>query len=115
MLTINNISKSFYHRRIFKDLSFKVKKGDTIALLGKNGIGKSTLLRILGKISQPDQGEILYNNENIFKEKASSRKGMLYIGHDVGLYPSLSIIDNIKFACAIHGKSVREEKSWFRC
>ncbi len=110
MLTINNISKSFYHRNIFKDLSFKVKKGDTIALLGKNGIGKSTLLRILGKISQPDQGEILYNNENIFKEKASSRKGMLYIGHDVGLYPSLSIIDNIKFACAIHGKSVREEK-----
>ena len=71
MLTINNISKSFYHRNIFKDLSFKVKKGDTIALLGKNGIGKSTLLRILGKISQPDQGEILYNNESSNNESSN--------------------------------------------
>ena len=59
MLTINNIYKSFYHRSILEDLSFNVNKGDTIALLGRNGIGKSTLLRILGKISQPDKGNIL--------------------------------------------------------
>ena len=92
MLTINNISKSFFHRIILENLSFKVKHGDTIALLGKNGIGKSTLLRILGKISQPDVGDILYKNSSIYKEKASVRKGMLYLGHDVGLYPSLSLI-----------------------
>ena len=64
MLTINNIYKSFYHRSILEDLSFNVNQGDTIALLGRNGIGKSTLLRILGKISQPDKGNILYNNSN---------------------------------------------------
>ena len=74
MLTINNISKSFFHRIILENLSFKVKRGDTIALLGKNGIGKSTLLRILGKISQPDVGDILYKNSSIYKEKASVRK-----------------------------------------
>ena len=108
MLTINNISKSFFHRIILENLSFKVKRGDTIALLGKNGIGKSTLLRILGKISQPDVGDILYKNFSIYKEKASVRKGMLYLGHDVGLYPSLSVIDNIKFACTVHGVKVKE-------
>ena len=108
MLTINNISKSFFHRIILENLSFKVKRGDTIALLGKNGIGKSTLLRILGKISQPDVGDILYKNSSIYKEKASVRKGMLYLGHDVGLYPSLSVIDNIKFACTVHGVKVKE-------
>ena len=92
MLTINNIYKSFYHRSILEDLSFNVNQGDTIALLGRNGIGKSTLLRILGKISQPDKGNILYNNSNIYKEKASVRKGILYLGHDISLYPSFKII-----------------------
>ena len=69
MYTVNNINKSFFHRTILEDISFKVDHGDIIALLGKNGIGKSTLLRILGKISQPDTGEIFYNDLNIKKEK----------------------------------------------
>ena len=110
MLTINNIYKSFYHRSILEDLSFNVNQGDTIALLGRNGIGKSTLLRILGKISQPDKGNILYNNSNIYKEKASVRKGILYLGHDISLYPSLSAIENIKFACTVHGKEIKESR-----
>ena len=108
MYTINNIYKSFYHRAILEDISFKVNQGDMIALLGKNGIGKSTLLRILGKISQPDKGTILYNDANIYKEKAIARKGILYLGHDVGLYPSLSALDNLRFACAIHGKKDKD-------
>ena len=40
MLTINNIYKSFYHRSILEDISFNVNQGDTIALLGRNGIAK---------------------------------------------------------------------------
>jgi len=108
LYTINNIYKSFFHRIILEDISFKVEQGDVIALLGKNGIGKSTLLRILGKISQPDKGTILYNDANIYKEKAIIRKGILYLGHDVGLYPSLSAIDNLKFACSIHGQKVKD-------
>ena len=108
MYTINNIYKSFFHRTILEDITFKVEQGDMIALLGKNGIGKSTLLRILGKISQPDKGTILYNDANIYKEKAIIRKGILYLGHDVGLYPSLSALDNLKFACSIHGQRVKD-------
>ena len=108
MYNINNIYKSFFHRTILEDLSFKVNHGDVIALLGKNGIGKSTLLRVLGKISQPDKGTIFYNDANIYKEKAIIRKGILYLGHDVGLYPSLSALENLKFACAIHGKKDKD-------
>ena len=110
MLTIENIHKSFYHRAVLQNLSFRVNQGDTIALLGKNGAGKSTLLRILGKISQPDQGTILYYDKNIYKEKSSIRKGILYLGHDVGMYPSLSALDNIIFACTIHGVKIKNSR-----
>ena len=103
MLAVANINKSFYHNPVLNNLSFRVNDGDVIALTGKNGAGKSTLLRILARISQPDGGTVIYNDVDIFKGKASARRGILYLGHEPGLYPSLSAIENIEFASRIHG------------
>ena len=103
MLAVANINKSFYHNPVLNNLSFRVNDGDVIALTGKNGAGKSTLLRILARISQPDGGTVIYNDVDIFKAQASARRGILYLGHEPGLYPSLSAIENIEFASRIHG------------
>jgi ABC-type multidrug transport system ATPase subunit len=78
MLSVANISKSFYHNPVLKNISFRVDDGDVIALTGKNGVGKSTLLRILARISHPDGGTVIYNDVDIFKGKASARRGILY-------------------------------------
>ena len=103
MLAVANINKSFYHNPVLRNLSFGVNDGDVIALTGKNGAGKSTLLRILARVSQPDGGTVFYNDVDIFKDQASARKGILYLGHEPGLYPSLTAIENMEFACRIHG------------
>ena len=103
MLAVANINKSFYHNPVLRNLSFGVNDGDVIALTGKNGAGKSTLLRILERVSQPDGGTVFYNDVDIFKGQASARKGILYLGHEPGLYPSLTAIENMEFACRIHG------------
>ena len=103
MLAVANINKSFYHNPVLNNLSFRVNDGDVIALTGKNGAGKSTLLRILARVSQPDGGTVFYNDVDIFKGQASARKGILYLGHEPGLYPSLTAIENMEFACRIHG------------
>jgi len=62
MIEVSNLTKSFYYQgkktTIFKDLSFKINTGESIAILGANGAGKSTLLRILGGIDLPDSGTI---------------------------------------------------------
>ena len=54
VLTVSNISKSFDRRPILKDISFTLHQGETIVLMGKNGVGKSTLLRILARIMACD-------------------------------------------------------------
>lgn len=62
MIKVSNLTKSFYYQgrktTIFKNLSFRVDTGESIAILGANGAGKSTLLRILGGIDLPDSGTI---------------------------------------------------------
>ena len=62
MIEVSNLTKSFFYQgkktTIFKDLSFKIHTGESIAILGANGAGKSTLLRILGGIDLPDSGTI---------------------------------------------------------
>ncbi|MFN9621660.1 MAG: ABC transporter ATP-binding protein [Cyanobacteriota bacterium] len=62
MIKVANLTKSFYYQgkksTIFKDLSFTINTGESIAILGANGAGKSTLLRILGGIDLPDSGTI---------------------------------------------------------
>ena len=109
MLAVANINKSFYHNPVLNNLSFRVNDGDVIALTGKNGAGKSTLLRILARISQPDGGTVIYNDVDIFKGKASARSGIFYLGHEPGLYPSLSAIENIEFASRIYGALLEAE------
>ncbi|UTW63373.1 ABC-F family ATP-binding cassette domain-containing protein [bacterium SCSIO 12741] len=59
-LSVENISRRFGERVIFKDISFGMAKGDKLALVAQNGTGKSTLLNILAQLDEPDDGQVVY-------------------------------------------------------
>ncbi|MGC1631145.1 MAG: ATP-binding cassette domain-containing protein, partial [Gelidibacter sp.] len=58
MLNIHNLSVSFQGEYLFEDITFRLGAGDRIGLIGKNGAGKSTMLKILSKEMEPDSGQI---------------------------------------------------------
>ena len=58
MLNIHNLSISFQGEYLFEEITFKLGNGDRIGLIGKNGAGKSTMLRILSKEQEADSGQI---------------------------------------------------------
>lgn len=60
-----NISKTYGNHKALKDISFKVNKGEIVALIGKNGAGKSTFLKCISGDIKPNSGEILYKNKSI--------------------------------------------------
>ncbi len=65
MLTINNVSKIFGNEYLFKDISFTVNKTDKIGIVGRNGVGKSTLLSIIENEENATEGSIIYGNEKL--------------------------------------------------
>ena len=61
MIEIKNISKSFDGKQILDNVSFSVKKGECVAIMGRSGVGKTTLLRIIAGLEVPDGGEIIFS------------------------------------------------------
>jgi len=94
-----NFKGKKYHKKHFalKDVSFEVKKGESLGILGKNGAGKSTLLKILTNVLTPTSGEVVVNGKVA---------ALLELG--AGFNPSLSGLENIFFQGAIMGYT-REE------
>jgi len=109
MLSVKDLNKSFNNLHVLKDISFNVKKSETIALMGKNGAGKSTLLRILARISAMDTGTVLFKDRNMVKDGAQVRESLLYLGHQPALYPSLSAVENLHLALSLRKNAVSKK------
>ncbi|MEM5818201.1 MAG: ATP-binding cassette domain-containing protein, partial [Desulfitobacterium hafniense] len=63
LLTAESLTKSYGIKPLFQDISLGIEEGQKIGIIGVNGTGKSTLLKILAGLEQPDQGQITTNNE----------------------------------------------------
>ena len=87
MIEVKNIFKKFDNKEVLKDISFKVESGETLAIVGVSGSGKSTILKIICGLVEADKGEIILGDKNI---------AMLF--QYSALFDSLNIADNISFA-----------------
>ena len=67
MLSLENISKSFNKVEVLKDVSLEVLPQESLGIMGKSGSGKTTLIRILLRLIDPDQGKIIYNNQDLIR------------------------------------------------
>ncbi|WP_339030840.1 ABC transporter ATP-binding protein [Spiroplasma endosymbiont of Cantharis nigra] len=69
LIEINNISKAFGKKVIFKDFNLEIKEGQKVALMGANGCGKTTLVEMIAQFSKPDSGEIKIHLEDNIKQE----------------------------------------------
>lgn len=96
MLKINKISKSYKNHGVFSDVSFEIKKGDVISIVGKSGCGKSTLLRCLNRLEEITSGTIYLNGKNINninKNELRQKVGLVF--QDYNLFEHLTVIENL--------------------
>ncbi|MEW8974301.1 MAG: ABC transporter ATP-binding protein [Tissierellaceae bacterium] len=94
----NKITKSYNNREVLKDIDIELMAGETISLIGRSGIGKTTLLKILGGFLPPDYGEILFEGNRIdFRELHRSKYGLQVVFQDptTSINPNMKIIDAV--------------------
>ncbi len=85
-------------RTLFEGLSFRLSSGQVLLLEGRNGSGKTSLLRILCGMRQPDGGEILWDGEDIFRLGPDYHAHLAYVGHKDGVKHDLTAFENLKLA-----------------
>ena len=97
MLSVENLSAWYGAARILYDLSFTVGRGEVVALMGRNGAGKSTTLKtIMGLIAQR-RGSVRFNGENISRLKPFeiARRGLGYTPEDRRIFVDLTVMENL--------------------
>lgn len=97
-------------RLLFTGLTFEAPAGTLVRLAGANGTGKTSLLRLLTGLMQPDAGEILYKGEPIRTLKEDYYKVLVYIGHLNGVKDDLSAIENVRIAARMGNIIAKNEE-----
>ena len=95
MLQAQNLSCIRGDRHLFKQVDFTVQAGGLLYVVGENGAGKSSLLKILAGLSQPEDGNILWQGQAVAADKASYFNQLLYIGHLNAIKEDLSAYENL--------------------
>lgn len=92
MLEVKNLSKEFNGHQILRDISFTLKDGEIMTIVGPSGAGKTTLLRIIAGLETKDSGQILIDG----KPYDSGKVGVVF--QDYNLFPNLNVLQNITLA-----------------
>jgi sodium transport system ATP-binding protein len=103
MITVEGLQKRFGSVQALHDVSFTALDGRITGLLGHNGAGKSTTLRILSTVIRPDAGRAVVDNQDCSSDSLQVRRSLGVLPHSSGLYAHLTGRENIEYYGRLHG------------
>lgn len=103
MIEVKKLVKRFGLKTILRGLDFSVEPGEFVALLGPNGSGKTTFLRILASLSRPSLGDVKVAGYHLPKEASQVRAKLGVVSHLPLLYPDLTAEENLQFYARMYG------------
>ena len=110
MLDVENINTYYWSSHILRDVSLKVPQGSIVAMLGRNGMGKTTIIRSITGLTPPRDGVIRFKDEKIsgLEPYQISRKGVSLVPQGRIVFPSLTVKENL----LIGARETRNGDSW---
>ena len=96
-LTANQISCERLSRVLFENLNMALASGEIIQVIGENGCGKSSLLRILSGLLKPTSGTVFWNDQCIEKNASEFRENLFYLNHNLSVKADLTVRENIMY------------------
>ncbi len=111
MITFEHVKKSYGSEEVVKDLSFEIQSGELFVLIGLSGCGKTTTLRMINRLEDVTEGNILIDGMNILdKNVIELRRNMGYVIQQTGLFPHKTVEENITMIPELEGVKLEERK-----
>src|SRR5699024_6981364 len=103
-LDVHNFTTGYKKIKIIRDVSIHVQKGKVISIIGRNGVGKSTLMKGIMGLLPAQTGRIIFNNKDITKIKTYARAnlGIGYVPQGHGVFSNLTVEENIRMGTSIN-------------
>lgn len=115
LIKVHDLHRSFDEQNVLNGVDLNVKRGETVAVLGQSGTGKSVLLKLLVRLLQADSGSIWINGKDITKlsvnELNEVRKQIGFLFQYAALYDSLTVGENVEFPLLWHSKLSSSERN----
>ncbi len=103
VLQVDNLKKGYGPVTIVENFSMKVHAGEAVALTGRNGAGKSTVLRCLVGADRPDEGTVTVNGTKVSETNAEIRRTVATVIDDLDFFPDLSVVEHLDLLARAHG------------
>jgi phospholipid/cholesterol/gamma-HCH transport system ATP-binding protein len=114
VVAIENLQKSFGKQKVLNGINLSVRRGETLAVLGRSGTGKSVLLRLIIGLEKPDSGLVRIDGEDIagltLDKMGEIRKKMGFLFQHAALYDSLTIAENVAFPLEHHRREMSKSE-----
>jgi phospholipid/cholesterol/gamma-HCH transport system ATP-binding protein len=114
VVAVENVYKSFTGHKVLNGISLRVNQGETLAVLGRSGTGKSVLLRLIIGLDTPDSGSICIHGQDIaglaLDRMGKIRKKMGFLFQQAALYDSLTVAGNVAFPLEHHRRDMSKSE-----
>ncbi len=109
MLEVSQLTRCYDDFKAVDNVSFSIGKGEIVGLLGHNGAGKTTIMKMLSGYLEPNQGNILFDGHNLCQNLKSSQRKLGYLPENLPVYPEMTVADYLDYAAQLKGLSKQEQ------
>ena len=107
MIEIRNLAFSYGRKKVLRDVSFVVSPGEVVSVVGANGTGKTTLLRILATLQLPESGTVLMDGQDALQRPLRYRRQLGYLPERIALYDDMTVREYLRYRAVLKGEPAR--------
>ena len=107
MIEVRNLAFSYGRQPVLRDVSFVASPGEVVTVLGANGVGKTTLLRLLATLAVPEAGTVMLDGQDALARPLRYRRQIGYLPERIALYEDMSVKEYLRYRAALKGEPSR--------
>lgn len=106
----NNLSKQYSGKAVVNNINLEIEEGQLISLLGVNGAGKTTVIKMLSCLTQPSSGNAIIYNHSIINDSYAIKEIINVSPQETAIAPNLTVYENLEFICGVYGYNNKDAK-----